>query len=232
MILTSEMYVPSLRWRLGEYQALFRLSDAGKRRIVPYVTIPQVEFDFEERRPKKSVHEHAHPFAARYKAKWGQRPAWIGVHTSIVDKLMDDGRDIFTYTFDALRAFQARAIPAILLETNPVIVKSVGAILGADNLGVAISVRLENLMKPDVRSRIDSVASSLGAVPDEIDLVVDLGAPNFEPHDAFASAMIAALLRLGNLHAFRNFIVIGTAIPKTFTEVAKGADQLPRKRAV
>ena len=34
--------------------------------------------------------------------------------------------------------------------------------------------------------------------------------------------------KLGDLHAFRNFVVIGTAIPETFKDVAKGADQLPR----
>jgi Beta protein len=34
--------------------------------------------------------------------------------------------------------------------------------------------------------------------------------------------------RFGDLHAFRNFVVIGTAIPETFRDVAKGADQLPR----
>ena len=228
MTLTSDKYVPSLRWRQGEYQALLRLSDSAKRRIVPYITIPEIEFDFEEWRPRKSIHEHVHPFPTRYKAKWDQRPAWIGVHASIVDEPMDDGRDIFTYTFDALRTFQAHAVPAILLETSPMIVASVRAILATDRLGAAISVRLEDLMKPDTKTRIENLVSSLGASIDEIDLVIDLGAPNFEPHDAFAGALITALRQLSNLHAYRNFILIGTAIPKTFADVARGADQLPR----
>ena len=47
MILTKDMYVPALRWRQGEYQALAGLAAAAKDRIVPYVTIPEVEFDFE-----------------------------------------------------------------------------------------------------------------------------------------------------------------------------------------
>ena len=74
MILTKDMYVPALRWRQGEYQALARLAAAAKDRIVPYVTIPEVEFDFELWQPKKTVQEHVHPFAARFNAKWGQRP--------------------------------------------------------------------------------------------------------------------------------------------------------------
>ena len=128
MILTRAMYVPAIRWRQGEYQALFRLAPAAKDRIVPYVTIPEIEFDFEEWRPKKTVQEHVHPFAARFNAKWGQRPAWIAVHPSIADQSMDDGRDILTYVFDALRAFRAMAVPAIPLDAIPAIVARVRAI--------------------------------------------------------------------------------------------------------
>ena len=228
MILTSDMYVPALRWRQGEYQALARLGTAAKERIVPYVTIPEVEFDFELWQPKKSVQEHVHPFAARFNAKWGQRPAWVGVHPSIADKPMGDGRGIFTYVFEALRAFHANAIPAVPLDAAPTTVASVAAIVGADGFGAAISIRLEDLMKPDALVRIEGLATSIGLSLDDADLVSDLGAPNFEPYDAFAGALIAAVQKLGDLHAFRNFVIIGTAIPETFKDVAKGSDQIPR----
>lgn len=141
---------------------------------------------------------------------------------------MGDGRDIFSYVFDGLRAFDAKAIPAVPLGVSAPIAASVGAVAAADGLGAAIIVRLEDLMKPDARTRIDSLAASVGLGVDETDLIIDLGAPNFEPYDAFAGALIAALRRLGDLHAFRNLIVIGTAIPETFKDVAKGSDQLPR----
>ena len=228
MILTKGMYVPALRWRQGEYQALFRLADAAKARIIPSVTIPEVEFDFETRQPKKSVQEHVHPFAARFKAKWGQRPAWIGVHPGIANKPMGDGRNILAYVFEALRAFQANATPAIPLHAASPIVASAAAIVATDGHGVAVEIRLEDLMKSDARTRIDRLAASLSVAIDEVDLVIDLGAPNFEPYDVFASALVAAMRRLGDLHAFRNFVMIGTAIPETFKDVAKGADQLPR----
>ena len=228
MNLTRDMYVPAIRWRQGEYQALFRLAPAAKERVVPYVTIPEIEFDFEEWRPKKTVQEHVHPFAARFKAKWGQRPAWIAVHPSIADQSMDDGRDILTYVFDALRAFRAMAVPAIPLDANPAIVAKVRAIARNDGQGVAVSVRLEDLMKPSPRVRLQVLAAALNVGLDEIDLIIDLGAPNFEPYDAFAGALIAAMGRLGDLDGFRNFVLVGTAIPQTFKDVAKGADQLTR----
>jgi T4 beta protein len=40
MASNTDFYVPAVRWRTGEYQALLRLSDAAKDRIVPLITIP------------------------------------------------------------------------------------------------------------------------------------------------------------------------------------------------
>jgi hypothetical protein len=228
MILTKDMYVPALRWRQGEYQALARLAAAAKDRVVPFIIIPEVEFDFETWQPKKKVQEHVQPFAGRFKAKWGRRPAWIGVHPAIADNPMDNGGDILSYVFDALRVLETNAIPAVPLDVAPSVGTSVQAIVATDGLGVAIAIRLEDLMKPGVRARIDRLAASLGAVLSEVDLVIDLGAPNFEPYAAFAGALIKSMARLGDLHAFRNFVIIGTAIPETYKDVAKGADQLPR----
>jgi hypothetical protein len=228
MILTKDTYVPALRWRMAEYQALIRLTVKAKERLVPYITIPEREFDFDSWLPKKTVHEHVYPFVARYEKKWGGRPAWIGGHPDIVDGVMDDGRDILTYVFDGLRKFDAKAVPTIQLSAESRLLKSVAAIIGQDGQGVAITVRLEDLMKKDAFSRVVAVFRLLGVKEDEVDLIIDLGEPNFEPYDAFSIALIAALRRLGDLNRFRNFVLVATAIPETFKEIAKGQDELAR----
>ena len=228
MILTSDMYVPGLRWRQGEYQALMRLQADAKQRTVPLITIPDVEFDFEIWAPKKSVQQHVHPFVARYKAKWGKRPAWISVHQNIVGKPMDDGRDVFTYVFDGLRTFDASAVPAIPLSVAPQTIKSVAKIVKRDTQGVAIVVQLEDLMKPNLAAAIHHLAKAVQAEFDEVDLIVDLGAPNFEPYPTFSGALIASLGKIDQLKQFRNFVVIGTAIPSSFKDVAKGHDEIVR----
>ena len=228
MFLTSDMYVPALRWRQGEYQALLRLSESAKDRIVPYITIPEIEFDFEEWRPKKTVQEHVHPFVARYRAKWGVRPAWVGVHKSIVQGHMDDGRNIFEYVFGGLREFEANAVPAIFLGADENTIRTVAAILKNDGLGVSISVRLEDLMKTDVDARVQALESTLGAEYCDTDLIVDLGAPNFEPYEVFSEALISAFHKLSDLREYRNVVVIGTAIPETFRAIGKGVDEIIR----
>lgn len=228
MILTKGMYVPALRWRMAEYQALMRLSTKAKERIVPYITIPDREFDFESWQPKKTIHEHVHPFVARYEKKWGGRPAWIGVHQGIANGVMNDGRDILTYVFDGLRTFDPKVIPSIRLDAESNLQRSVAGIIERDGQGAAIALRLEDLMKKDAFARVVAMFRSLGIDESVVDLIIDLGEPNFQPYDKFSIALIAAMRRLGDLNRFRNFVLVGTAIPETFKDIAKGQCELPR----
>lgn len=228
MILTREMYVPALRWRAAESRALMRLGAKAKQRIVPYITIPEREFDFDSWQPKKTIHEHVHPFVTRYEKKWGGRPAWIGVHPGIADGEMNDGRDVITYVFDGLRTLDNKIMPYIRLDAKIRFIDSVAAIVRRDGQGVAIAARLADLMKKDAFSRIVSMFTLLGINEDEVDLIVDLGEPNFKPYDIFSVALIDALRRLGDLNRFRNFVIVSTAIPQTFKDIGKGQNVLPR----
>ena len=46
MPITHTDYVPILKWRQGEYQALWRLADATKDRTVPLIEITPPDFDW------------------------------------------------------------------------------------------------------------------------------------------------------------------------------------------
>jgi hypothetical protein len=119
-------------------------------------------------------------------------------------------------------------MPSIRLDAESRFQKSVAAIIGQDGRGAAIAVRLEDLMKKDAFARVHAMCRSLRVNEDEVDLIVDLGEPNFEPYGTFSDALITALRRLGDLSRFRNFVLVGTALPETFKGISKGQDELPR----
>jgi hypothetical protein len=214
MNIKLETYVPSVRWRMGEYQALSRLSDAAKERVVPFIVVPEIEFDFDEWAPKKTMHEHVKPFANRYKQKWGNRPAWIDIHPNVQSELVDDGRLPIAYVFDELHPGN-KAVPAISLSVPGSIAVAVREIVKRNSRGAAIRLRLEHLMKPTVGAAVKALMSAVGVSAEETDLVIDLGAPNYEPYGDFADALIAALSGLGDLSFFRSYIMLGCAYPET-----------------
>src|SRR5262249_25587856 len=69
---------------------------------------------------------------------------------------------------------------------------------------------------------------SLKVTPEEMDLIVDLGTPNYEPYAAFAAALAIALAKIPNLVAYRNFILVGCAFPDTLKEASAPGGYIER----
>ena len=228
MPLASGSYVPALRWRLAEYQALLRMKEPAKNSIVPLITIPPIEFDFETETLKKTVHEHVHPFVARYVKKWGWRPSWLTLDESLAGGRMDRGEHVFDYLLDKLRERGTLVMPALRLGADAETKTAAARAVAWDKHGVGVIVRLEELMGNDVGARVLALVDELGGSPDETDVLIDMAAPNYEPYAAFANALVLALGNMGDTDAFRNLVLVGTAIPGSFASLAKGSDEIPR----
>ena len=228
MILNEDMYVPVLDWRVAEYQALWRLDPWVKNKTKPLICIPEVGFDFDKEKDKKTVNDHVRPFVKQYNKKWGARPAWVALHDKIAVGRMDDGSHVFDYIFEGLRSHHAHAVPAVSLTSDSDTVVAAARAIGRDGRGAGIRVRLENLMTKEPEKEVAKLANNLSLPLEEADLIIDLRAPNFEPYQAFTKALIAALNHLGDLSVFRNLVMVSTAIPKSFGGIAKGIDKIPR----
>jgi hypothetical protein len=213
-------YVPCVRWRQAEYQALSALTEAAKDKIVPLITIPDLEYDFEDGVPKKNVSEHVGPFPKRYKAKWKTRKAWIDTDLNIQMQIMGDGRPVFTYVFDELRKFEANAIPVASLDCQPKVIAELAKIIAQDKKGVGIRARVEHVMKADFAAKLATLLTSLKIDASSGDLIIDLGTPNYEPYPAFASALGLALGKIANLDLYRSYVITGCAFPDSLKEVA------------
>ena len=58
-------YVPCLRWKQGEYQAVLQLPISTKRLFTPLIEVPEIGWDFENEIETKTIDEHLAPFAKR-----------------------------------------------------------------------------------------------------------------------------------------------------------------------
>jgi hypothetical protein len=228
MATKDAFYVPCLRWRQAEYQALLALSDKAKDSIVPLITIPDLEFDFEDGTPKKTVGEHAGTFPKRYKEKWKTRKAWIDADPNIQTGVMPDGRPVFIFVFDEIRKFTADAMPVTSLDCTPKVVAQIASIVATDKKGVGVRARIEHVMKASFGVSLDTLLKSLKVTPEETDLIVDLGTPNYEPYGAFAAALAITLGKIPNLPAYRNFILVGCAFPNTLSAVSSPVAYIER----
>jgi hypothetical protein len=64
---------------------------------------------------------------------------------------------------------------------------------------------------------------------DSIDLILDLGAPNFVPVSGFTKLVASLLRKLVRLYSWRTITVIGTSFPMTMAEIS-GTAQLVKRQ--
>jgi len=228
MSIEITQYVPLLKWRQGEYQALMRLDDQSKDQIVPLIVIPPIEFDFEDECDKKTPEEHLEPFARRFKAKWGNRPALIDVHHSLESATRNSGIRVIVGVFDELRKNDATAVPVIDVNRGNQYLDDVETIQKEDRHGVALRVALSDLMNPAFKTQLSKCLARYSIGKDSIDLIIDLDAPkNFEPYPDFAKAIISLLAPLSNLKNFRSLAIVATSYPESKT-IQKPGGEFPR----
>ena len=214
MAIKAQDYTPAIKWRQGEYQALMRLPEAAKAKLRPLVIIPSIEYDFETGEPECSSHDHATKFIKRYTAKWKTRVALIDIDSSLhAEKVA--GKTFVAYIFDALRDAKAVAIPVISLDYDTAVIGDLAEAAGTDGNGICIRARIEHLMHPLADTRIAKLIAGIGVAPEEVDFLVDLGSPTYEPYAAFGKALLAALSKLTSLKVYRTFTMLGTAFPET-----------------
>ena len=187
-MILSNHYVPFLKWRQSEYQALFKLKKEIKDLITPYIIMPPIEYDFEEKRLKKTIQEHIEPMPKRLKDKWGSRLALLDFHDSIEQGIMDNGENVIKYVYTKSLAMGCKLIPVISFEKSKWYLTEIKSIISTQNCGLALRLFLEDLDKPNINGEIDQVLEMFDLNINNIDLIIDLKTPDkFEPYALFSN---------------------------------------------
>lgn len=223
-----DMYMPVLKWRQGEYLALDRLEESVKDQVIPLVEIPPIEWDFEKGRLAKTIDQHLEPFSRRVQKKWGQRPIVLDMLLVAEHQSTADGRHPVQYVFDEIRKWGGAAVPVTGLGRGEHYQAAVADTISTDNKGACVRLSFDDLGKADARLKLKALCDQLQLAVRDMDLVVDLGAPNFFPVNVFAAALRRAINRIEQVTHARSFTLVATSFPKTMGGLNKGIQMLDR----
>lgn len=221
-------YVPCLRWKQGEYQALFRLSPNIKGALVPLIEVSEIGYDFETRMENKTIDEHLSAFPKRVKDKWGTRPCLVDMHLIEASQRMDNGEHPFTFVFNDLRLKGVAAIPVVRLEQDSACQDAIESIVAQDKIGLCFRINVENAAKANIMLSLKTLLQRYNQEVETCDFILDLGAPNFEPIEGFVEVLGAIITDLPHREEWRSFSIIGTAFPSSMAEVERGLSIKPR----
>jgi len=223
-------YVSCLRWKMGEYQAVLRLSDTTKKMFTPLIQIPEIGYDFKEKRLKRTIDEHLKEFVQKkiYK-KWGGSFCFVDLRLVGLSARLENGIHPVKYVFDDVREAGCSAVPVTGLDRDKAFQQEIREILAKDKRGVCLRLSIEEAAKNTSVGEIGSLLSMLRIKPNNCDLILDLGAPdNFEPLGDFAKAIQAVVSSIPNLEKWRTFSVLGTSIPESMRGMRLGVNIVRR----
>lgn len=207
-------YVPVLKWKMGEYQALNRLSDPAKRKVTPLLEIPPVGFDFESGEARESYASHLGDFGRRLKNKWQARSCFVDLKY-IPAEVRVSGQHPLDFVFAQVNDEGCAAIPVASLQSDRQFLQSAKRIARSDGRGAALRLSLADFDTDDLSSAIEQCLSNVGVTIAEVDLIIDLDSANFIPIKAFVRSLGIMYEMVPTPNRWRTLTVIGSSYPQT-----------------
>ncbi len=228
MTIQLRQYIPCLRWKQGEYQAVMRLSSQAKAMITPLIEVPEIGFDFETRQASKSIDDHLEPFAKRVRKKWGTAPFFADFRIINPNDRMADGSHPIRYLLNDLRYKGAKSIPVVRPGDDSEYQRAAGEAADKDGRGLCIRMNLASVSRADLQTSAKNLLDVCNVSIEETDFIIDLQAPNFEPVEIFTDLLENLIRGLPYRDRWRSLGVIGTSFPISMAEVRMGFNILPR----
>lgn len=204
-------YVPVLKWRMGEYQALLRLDDAVKEWVTPLLEIPTEGWNFETEAPMRSLDDHLATFGDKLFSKWGARPCFVDSPYLDGASLMASGQHHVEHIFSKTQQAGCHAVPVAGLQRDAAYLAAIRSVVRTQNLGLCIRLEADDF-DTDLMSALTGLLERLDVRPDAVDLVVDLEASIAASPTIQAQAWFAYISMVQPL-PWRSLTVVSTAFP-------------------
>ncbi len=205
-------YVPVLKWRQSEYQAITKLDEETKNMLTPLFEIPKETWDFEKKQAAKSVDEHLSTFGKRLKAKWGVRRCFVDSCHLNGDVCMEDGEHHLSYIFGLVRKEGANAIPVVGLGQASSYIATAKQIIALDKKGACLRLQDDDFDEK-LHEKIGSLLKKLGLRTEDCDLVIDLGNAIVASKKNQAIVWFDLLNQIPNSNIWRSLTICSTAFP-------------------
>jgi hypothetical protein len=229
MPITPYHYVPVLRWRMGEYQALEKLDEVQKTWIVPLLEVLPPDFDFETQQPRKDLDEQLKAFGEKLGKKWGARPAFLDTVQIPPSSRVHDGRHPLTFLFDEAVAHGTNVTPVTALERDAAYQDAVKLIRARTNKGVALRCTLDEALDPEFDTYVNALLATLDLDASKLDLLLDLRSPAYDPQEGLISVIKAALTASRIFRGAGSVTLLGASFPESLAGVTGPIQELPRR---
>lgn len=221
-------YVPVLKGKPGEFQALASLDPVIAERITPFIEVIPVPYEFfpNGTSVRKSVDDHVGRLATRLRGAWGiDRPMFIDIGTDPGTEVLSNDRTAIGHVLLEAREQGLKLIPVTTPSRSAVYQAELRAASAVDGLGVAFRITPNEI--PDVTTAnavLEALLEATGTNRPQVDLILDFR--DILPGQAgtLTLAARAVINMIPEVNEWRTLTLAATAFPVNLG--AYGADSI------
>jgi hypothetical protein len=224
-------YVPILKGKKGEFDALRTLSPAARARLTPVIDVPPVRTNYRLNAPETTLEKHLARLVAKYLTPSWERSRGIFVDVSVcaAPDACIDGVHPLTYLLSLTRAQQLRVVPALSITVDAALRKAAALAIAQDGLGVCVRINREDcLPSRPLDSNLLELVKKLGGEVRATDLILDIRDCHEDELQRCVADVKASLLRIPRPREWRTLTFAGGAFPASLPNPPNSVEMLPR----
>lgn len=218
----SNHYIPILRWKAAEREALEQIQSDSRRFITPLIELVMPQPKAQEKSPAEQLDESIASFQAS-KDKiitdilkcWGQDPVFIDLHlidgsirASALADILAAGKKLDIFMIPVINI-----VPVIDFDSD-VKTREVAIAFGKEHKhGICLRLSRSDLGRDSLGESMEALVTASGLRKAEIDLIVDLKLNNEDP-----ATLVGFINKIPDLKAWRTFTLASGAFPPDLTQ--------------
>lgn len=211
---TENHYVPILKGKAGEFDAIAAASSLAKQAMTPLIEVTPLPWDFESDAPSKTIDQHLNNYAQKIEQSWGQGADIFLDFLQLENEFMENGGHCFSSILETCRDLGVVAIPVTGFGRSRDYQTAVCEAVETDNNGVCVRIANSDII--DLRrnpSSLVQLVQSLDSEPESTDIILDFGFMQDNQSATFALAVESSINGLPELNAWRTISVAATGMP-------------------
>lgn len=221
-------YVPTLRWKKGEYEALATLDDGLKDRILPNIILPPISARDNEKNQKLTGDEFAPVQIGRLAKYWGRRPCLVDFRfIEFGNGILSDAR-VFTAFLSTSAKLGCAIIPLFDLQLNEHRLSSIRDYWLQTKYGLALRLSLSDLDRKGLDAIVQKRLLALNAKPSDCILLIDFSDADLSHPQEFARFAHDWLFKLQQTGMWQRTVIQATNYPEQNPAKPNGSAKIGR----
>ncbi|WP_162305855.1 beta family protein [Oleisolibacter albus] len=224
-------YVPLLKCKRGELNAVAGLSGTAKQRLTPlFDLLYDDDFDPDPSGLDAAFNARASQYVPQLVRSWGtSTPVFIDAGLIDPGARVGSATHIVTAVFADARASGLLAVPVTSFDRDPAYQAAVRQAVSLDQRGACLRLDLADLDRSDLAADMARLMAAIGVGVAELDVIIDLGPVDSIANPGLLARLIVSGLRtLPHAVSLRTVTLAGGAFPQALGAYSVGIHTIAR----